>query len=103
MGLEKCPSCGKESLIKVPRSRVMRETFGTMIHVANEHSLDCLNKNCKYTSGQIRVNTNIGKNYLYPGIKEYLVKSYIVVCFILHMVWMINGIVQNVKYQERKN
>ena len=72
MSLEKCPSCGKKSLIKVPRSRVMRETFGTMIHVANEHSLDCLNKNCKYTSGQIRINTNLGKKLSLPWYKRIL-------------------------------
>jgi hypothetical protein len=44
MGLEKCPKCGKESLIKTPHGRIMTEKLGSMIHTSNEHSLDCLDK-----------------------------------------------------------
>ena len=33
----------------------MNEKWGSMKHAANEHSMDCLNKECKYSSGVIRV------------------------------------------------
>ena len=55
MSLEKCPKCGKESLIKTPRGRILSEKLGCVLNTANEHSFDCLNKECNYKSEIIRV------------------------------------------------
>jgi len=70
MKLEKCPKCDKESLIKTPHSRIMTEKLGSMLHTANEHSFNCLDKQCGYTSGRIRVNTEIGNKLSSPWYKR---------------------------------
>jgi len=70
MALEKCPSCGSESLIRTPRSKVMISSFGCDLHTADEHSMDCLNEKCKYTSGTIRINTEEGDRLELPWWKR---------------------------------
>lgn len=70
MGLEKCPKCSKESLIKTPHSNIMTEKLGCMLHTATEHSFDCLDKQCGYTSGIIRVNTEMGNKLSLPWYKR---------------------------------
>jgi C4-type Zn-finger protein len=52
MALENCPICGKATLIKTPQARL--ET-NTGLHKGTIHSMDCLNKECNYTSGEILV------------------------------------------------
>lgn len=70
MGLEKCPKCGYQSLIKTPLCQIMTERLGTMVHTSDEHSFDCLDKECDYTSGVIRVNTEIGNKFSLPWYKR---------------------------------
>ena len=67
--LEQCPICGKLSYIKTPHSRIMTEKYGSMIHTANEYSFDCLNKECKHTSGIIKQNTERGNKLMLPWYK----------------------------------
>jgi hypothetical protein len=55
--MERCTKCGNMSLIKKPHGRIMTEKFGTLIHTADEYSMDCLHQGCGYTSGIIRINT----------------------------------------------
>jgi len=70
MELEKCPKCGKESSIKTPRSRIMTEKLGCMLHTADEYSFDCLDKQCGYTSGIIRINKDVGDKLSLPWYKR---------------------------------
>ena len=70
MGIENCPKCGKKSLIKTPRGRIMTEKLRCMLHTADEHSFDCLEKRCNYTSGIIRVNTKLGDKLSLPWYKK---------------------------------
>lgn len=72
MSLKNCPKCGNVSLIKTPQSRVMLEYWGTQVHVANEHSFDCLK--CGHTSGIIRENTKLGSKLSKPWWKRILPK-----------------------------
>lgn len=73
MSIEKCPKCGNYSLIATPNSRIMRESFGSMIHIANEHYFDCLIKGCGYKSEIIRENTELGKKFLLPWWKRLFI------------------------------
>lgn len=70
MALDICPKCGKKSLIKTPRSKIMTEKLGSMLHTADEHSFDCLNKECGYTTGTIQVKTDIGNKLSLPWYKR---------------------------------
>ncbi len=70
MEFKKCPKCKKQSLIKTPRGRIMTEKLGCMLHSANEHSFDCLAKQCNYKSEIIRVNTEIGNKLCLPWYKR---------------------------------
>ena len=70
MGLENCPKCGKPSLIKTRHSVIMNEKFNSGVHIASEHSFDCLDKDCKYTSGIIRTNTEMGNKLSLPWYKR---------------------------------
>jgi hypothetical protein len=73
MSLEKCPKCKKESLIKTPRGRIMRESLGCMLHIADEHSFDCLDINCDYRSSIIRINNKLGDKFLLPWWKRLFI------------------------------
>ena len=70
MSIEKCPKCGNYSLIKTPHSRVLKESFGSSVHIANEHSFDCLTKGCVYKTETIREYTELGKRFLLPWWKR---------------------------------
>jgi hypothetical protein len=69
-GLTKCPKCGKDSLIKKPRARIMSEKFGCMVHTADEHVLDCLGNQCGYVSDVIHIKTEIGNRLSLPWYKR---------------------------------
>ena len=49
----KCPDCEKDSLMKHPGARIVCSPGNYTI--ATEHSWKCLNKECKYDTGTIRV------------------------------------------------
>ena len=66
MNLEKCPKCSRVSLIKTPHGKIMRN----QLHIADEYSVDCLNKKCGYTTGIIRVNTEYGDYFDLPWYKR---------------------------------
>ncbi len=70
MSLEICPKCGNKSLIKTPHGRKHRESLGIMLHVSDTHSMDCLDKKCNYTSGDIEVKNNLGKKMELPWWKR---------------------------------
>lgn len=70
MGLDNCPKCGNESLIKTPRAKIITEKLGCSLHTANEYSFDCLDKRCKYKSSTIRINTDIGNKLSLPWYKQ---------------------------------
>lgn len=72
MGLETCPKCGKESLIKTPGCRIMSEKLGCMLHTATEHSFECLDKQCGYASETVRVNTELGDKLSKPWYRRLL-------------------------------
>lgn len=50
MALDHCPKCGKPTLIKTPQARLETNTGRSM---GTLHSMDCLNKECNYTTGDI--------------------------------------------------
>lgn len=66
MNLEKCPKCDRKSLIETPHCQLIRN--GMVI--VNQHSIDCLNKKCGYTTGIIRVNTKYGDYFELPWYKR---------------------------------
>jgi len=74
MSLKICPKCGRNSVIKKPNARIMRESLGSMLHIANEYSLDCLKSDCNYTTGTIRVNTKLGDYFELSPLKRLFTK-----------------------------
>ena len=70
MALEKCPKCGKNSFIKTPVARMMRDSWGSIIHVADVHYWQCLDKKCKHKTEKIRVNTKMGDHFEKPWYKR---------------------------------
>jgi hypothetical protein len=71
--IEKCPICNNYSLIKMPHGKIMKEHFGSMLHIADEYSFDCLSKGCGYKSETVREYTEIGKKLLLPWWKRLFV------------------------------
>lgn len=59
--IEKCPKCGNKSFVKVPGARIMKEQFGLLVNIANEHSFKCLDKNCNHKTDIVRIETEEGK------------------------------------------
>jgi predicted nucleic-acid-binding Zn-ribbon protein len=57
MPIEECPKCGQKSLVKKLRNKIISENLGRVSHIANEYSLNCMNKGCGYVSEIFRVNT----------------------------------------------
>lgn len=74
MPLKKCPTCGRNSVIRVPGARIMRESLGCMLDVANEHSFDCVHPGCNYTTETIRENTEMGNYFKLPFLKRFFTK-----------------------------
>ena len=70
MSLEKCPQCGKESFIKVPMGRVMRESLGVLLHIANDYSWRCLDSKCGHKTERERINTKAGDYFDLPWHKR---------------------------------
>ena len=70
MDLEKCPKCGKNSFMKVPMGRVMRESLGCMIHVADEYYWRCLDGNCGHKKERECINTKAGDHFALPWYKR---------------------------------
>ena len=68
MGLKPCPKCGEQSYIKTPMGRVMRESLGSMIHVADEEYWKCLQ--CGHKSERVRVNTDAGDHFDLPLVSS---------------------------------
>jgi predicted nucleic-acid-binding Zn-ribbon protein len=68
MALEKCPKCGENAFIKTPAARIMRESLGCMIHVANQYYWECLQ--CKYRKERVSVNTKMGDHFDLPWYKR---------------------------------
>ena len=72
MGFEikECPKCGKKSFIYTPAGRIMRESWGVMVHVADEYYWMCLEKKCGYKTERIRINTKAGDRFDLPWYKR---------------------------------
>ena len=65
----KCPKCNQNSFIKTPGIRIMRESFGSSIHIANSYTFICYNKECNH-SGKVKVNTKMGDYFEKPWYKR---------------------------------
>ena len=68
--LQTCPKCGQLSYIKEPHGRIMKEQWGSSIHIADDHIMKCLNKDCKHESEVIRVYTEFGERVRKPWYKR---------------------------------
>ena len=68
MALKKCPECGKHSFIYTPMGRVMRESWGILLHVADEYYYMCLQ--CGHETERVRVNNKRGDYFDLPWYKR---------------------------------
>jgi hypothetical protein len=75
MSVEKCPKCSNYSVIETPMGRILKESFGSSLHIANEYRYDCLHKGCGYKSEFIREYTELGKRLLLPWWKKMFLWS----------------------------
>lgn len=67
---EKCPKCGQDSLTKRPESKIMRDSWGSEVNIANTYSIICMNPNCKHIVETIRENTEFGNKLEKPWYKR---------------------------------
>lgn len=59
---DRCPKCGRKSLIKTLHNKVMKNN----LHISDEYIINCINKKCNYKSEIIKENTKYGDFYDLP-------------------------------------
>jgi len=72
--IEICPKCKHKSYIKLPPLRMMRESFGISLHIANAYRWKCHNRDCNFKSEYIVEKTEIGEWFSLPLWKRLFTK-----------------------------